>query len=678
MADIEGIGDRSSFRRRDLAWDHFKRSGDDRDLEEAIQIARRAAGIASAGSSEEVAALSNLGAALLRRSERTGQSADLDEATEVLRRAAGIASAGSSEEVAALSNLGAALLRRSERTGQSADLDEATEVLRRAAGIASAGSSEEVAALSNLGAALLGRSERTGQSADLDEAIEVLRRAMSVVPSSGPQRDAVMSSLGDALRRRIEGARDPSAASQTEQFRRFVSEAAFVYEEVVAARTKVLGVDHPDTLASMNNLAAVLQKQGELAAARQLHERVLTTVRRVLGEYHPSTLASLNNLAAVLQDQGDLVAARSLYKQVLEARRRVLGDEHPSVLASMNNLATVLQDQGDLVAARSLYEQVLEARRRVLGDEHPSVLASMNNLATVLQDQGDLVAARSLYEQVLEARRRVLGDDHPDTLTSTNNLVAVLHRQGDTETATTLQARILSTIVAEQAAEGGVMAALSAAAESSKAQTELGKSQKERYEPAQPPTTALALGRPDVYAFIVQRVQKGDAAAWDELIEYYNPLVIAIAHRNKLGPVDIEDVAQTVWLLLFEQIQQDRSPKALPGWLATTTQRECLRYLRTQARAPSPLPDEIDEPAKSKWSDEVAELVELDMQHAAVRDAFQRLPPSCQQLLALLMEDPSRSYQQISSSLGIPIGSIGPRRARCLDRLKRLIQDLDA
>src|SRR5208282_4481314 len=216
----------------------------------------------------------------------------------------------------------------------------------------------------------------------------------------------------------------------------------------------------------------------------------------------------------------------------------------PSVLASMNNLATVLQDQGDLVAARSLYEQALEARRRVLGDDPPSVLASMNNLATVLQDQGDLVAARSLYDQVLEARRRMLGDNHPDTLTSTNNLVAVLHRQGDTETATTLQARVLTTIVAKQAAEGGVMAALSAAAESSRAQAELGKSQKERYELAQPPATAFALRSPDVYDLVVQSVQKGDAAAWDELIERYNPLVIAIAHRNKLGPGDIEDVAQ--------------------------------------------------------------------------------------------------------------------------------------
>src|SRR6516165_6823953 len=98
MADVEGIGDRSSFRRWDLAWDRFERSGDDRDLEEAIQIARRAAETASAGSGEEVAALSNLGAALLRRSERTGQSADLDEATEVLRRAAETASAGSRQQ----------------------------------------------------------------------------------------------------------------------------------------------------------------------------------------------------------------------------------------------------------------------------------------------------------------------------------------------------------------------------------------------------------------------------------------------------------------------------------------------------------------------------------------------------------------------------------------------------
>jgi RNA polymerase sigma factor (sigma-70 family) len=542
MADVEGIGDRSSFRRWDLAWDHFERSGDDRDLEEAIQIARRAVEIASGGSGEEAAALSNLGAALLRRSERTGQSADLDEATEVLRR------------------------------------------------------------------------------------------AVSVAPSSGPQRDAVISSLGDALRRRIEGARDPSAAGQTEQFRRFVAETAFVYEEVVAARTRTLGADHPDTLASMNNLAAVLQDQGELEAARQLHERVLTTVRRVLGEDHLSTLASLNNLAAVLQDQGDLVGARSLYEQVLEARRRVLGADHPSVLASMNNLATVLQDQGDLVGARSLYEQVIEARRRVLGADHPSVLASMNNLATVLQDQGD------------------------------------------TETAKTLQARVLATMVAEQAVEGGVMAALSAAAESSSAQAGLGKPQKERYEPAQPPTTALALRSPDEYDLVIQRVQEGDAAAWQELMERYNPLVIVVAHRYSLAPADIEDVMQTVWLLLFEQIRQHRSPEELPGWLATVTRRECLRHLRAKGNTPSSLPDEVEQPAKSAWSDEVAELVELDMQRAAVRDAFQRLAPSCQQLLALLLEEPSRSYQEISSSLGMPIGSIGPRRARCLDHLRRLIQ----
>jgi RNA polymerase sigma factor (sigma-70 family) len=542
MADVEGIGDRSSFRRWDLAWDHFERSGDDRDLEEAIQIARRAVEIASGGSGEEAAALSNLGAALLRRSERTGQSADLGEATEVLRR------------------------------------------------------------------------------------------AVSVAPSSGPQRDAVISSLGDALRRRIEGARDPSAAGQTEQFRRFVAETAFVYEEVVAARTRTLGADHPDTLASMNNLAAVLQDQGELEAARQLHERVLTTVRRVLGEDHLSTLASLNNLAAVLQDQGDLVGARSLYEQVLEARRRVLGADHPSVLASMNNLATVLQDQGDLVGARSLYEQVIEARRRVLGADHPSVLASMNNLATVLQDQGD------------------------------------------TETAKTLQARVLATMVAEQAVEGGVMAALSAAAESSSAQAGLGKPQKERYEPAQPPTTALALRSPDEYDLVIQRVQEGDAAAWQELMERYNPLVIVVAHRYSLAPADIEDVMQTVWLLLFEQIRQHRSPEELPGWLATVTRRECLRHLRAKGNTPSSLPDEVEQPAKSAWSDEVAELVELDMQRAAVRDAFQRLAPSCQQLLALLLEEPSRSYQEISSSLGMPIGSIGPRRARCLDHLRRLIQ----
>jgi tetratricopeptide (TPR) repeat protein len=194
---------------------------------------------------------------------------------------------------------------------------------------------------------------------------------------------------------------------------------------------RVLGDEHPDTLASLNGLAATLWAQGDLAGARTLHEQALELRRRVLGDEHPDTLNSLNNLAATLRDQGDLAGARTLDEQALELRRRVLGDEHPDTLKSLSNVAVTLRDQGDLAGARTLHEQALELRRRVLGDEHPDTLTSLSNVAVTLRAQGDLAGARTLHEQALELRRRVLGDEHPDTLTSLSNVAVTLRAQGD-------------------------------------------------------------------------------------------------------------------------------------------------------------------------------------------------------------------------------------------------------
>ena len=84
---------------------------------------------------------------------------------------------------------------------------------------------------------------------------------------------------------------------------------------------------------------------------------------------------------------------------------------------------------------------------------------------------------------------------------------------------------------------------------------------------------------PSVIA-LVARVRDGDQEAWDEIVERYSPLVWSICVRYRLSRQDIDDVGQSVWLLLVEQIGSLREPAALPGWLATTTRRECLRVLR--------------------------------------------------------------------------------------------------
>jgi RNA polymerase sigma factor (sigma-70 family) len=170
---------------------------------------------------------------------------------------------------------------------------------------------------------------------------------------------------------------------------------------------------------------------------------------------------------------------------------------------------------------------------------------------------------------------------------------------------------------------------------------------------------------------LVARVGDGDQEAWDEIIERYSPLVWNICGRYQLNRHDIDDVGQSVWLLLVENIASLREAAALPGWLATTTKRECLRVLRAGRRH-----EHADLPAEDQMpSDPDAMAIEEEVivaeRNAALRAAFAELPPRCYQLLSMLVSDPPPPYAEISAKLGIPVGSIGPTRARCLARLRR-------
>ena len=170
---------------------------------------------------------------------------------------------------------------------------------------------------------------------------------------------------------------------------------------------------------------------------------------------------------------------------------------------------------------------------------------------------------------------------------------------------------------------------------------------------------------------LVTCARKGDKQAWDALVERYSPLIWSICRRHRLRDADAEDVGQNVWLHLVDQLDKIRDPAALPGWLATTTRRECLRVLRA-AREPLAAGYQLDAqilPAEQARTAEQELLVAE--RHAALREAFLALPPSDQRLIGLLLQDPPVPYAKISSRLGIPVGSIGPHRGRCLDKLRR-------
>jgi RNA polymerase sigma factor (sigma-70 family) len=170
---------------------------------------------------------------------------------------------------------------------------------------------------------------------------------------------------------------------------------------------------------------------------------------------------------------------------------------------------------------------------------------------------------------------------------------------------------------------------------------------------------------------LVARVGDGDQEAWNELIERYVPLVWSICVRYQLSRPDIDDVGQSVWLLLVENIGKLRDPAALPGWLATTTKRECLRILRAARRHDhADLPTEEQMPVDPDAATIEQEVIVAE-RNAALRAAFAELAPNCHQLLSLLITDPPLSYADISTRLGLPVGSIGPTRARCLGRLRR-------
>lgn len=167
---------------------------------------------------------------------------------------------------------------------------------------------------------------------------------------------------------------------------------------------------------------------------------------------------------------------------------------------------------------------------------------------------------------------------------------------------------------------------------------------------------------------------RGEAASWDALIDRYGGLIYSIPLKFGLSNADAADVFQTVCLTLIEKLDTIRAPRGLAAWLITTTRRECLATARRLRRSgggeailddasladPDPIPEE--------------ELLALERQRV-IRAAIGKLPANCRRLIEALFSDAAEraTYQQLADGLGVPMNSLGPTRARCLERLRRLL-----
>jgi RNA polymerase sigma factor (sigma-70 family) len=176
---------------------------------------------------------------------------------------------------------------------------------------------------------------------------------------------------------------------------------------------------------------------------------------------------------------------------------------------------------------------------------------------------------------------------------------------------------------------------------------------------------------------LVTAARTGDDRAWEVLVQRYQPLIASTARHFRLRGPDVEDVVQTVWLRVFNKLHNLREPRAMAGWIETATVNVCLTLLKELRRT---VPQDLhlydvadaapflERHGEQYDTDEV--LIRRENQRA-VRRGIAELSHKHQELLSLLAEDPPLSYKQISERLGMPLGSIGPTRARCLEKLRR-------
>jgi RNA polymerase sigma factor (sigma-70 family) len=160
---------------------------------------------------------------------------------------------------------------------------------------------------------------------------------------------------------------------------------------------------------------------------------------------------------------------------------------------------------------------------------------------------------------------------------------------------------------------------------------------------------------------------RGEQEAWDGLVARFGRLVWSVARGFELPASDASDLSQTVWLRLVEHVEEIKDPERLGSWLATTARREGIRLLR---RRNLEIPDEHQEEQSDQGKDGPEETAMAADEHAQLRAALDTLPERCRKLLRVIAASDEANYSEVAAALDMPVGSIGPTRSRCLERLR--------
>jgi RNA polymerase sigma factor (sigma-70 family) len=176
--------------------------------------------------------------------------------------------------------------------------------------------------------------------------------------------------------------------------------------------------------------------------------------------------------------------------------------------------------------------------------------------------------------------------------------------------------------------------------------------------------------------WLVAAAADGDAAAWRQLVHRFSGLIWSIARAHRLSDADAADVTQTTWLRLAEHIGKLNAPDRVGAWLATAARRECLQHIKAAHRVVISEDMAVFEtvPVDDNPTEGEVLAAESDREDArrakVLWQAVGRLPDRCRELIRVLMASPPPSYAEVAAALGLPVGSIGPTRARCLQRLR--------